>query len=82
MTAQVVISDKWCPSGSVLEPILLTIFINDIDSGIQGALSKSVDETKLSGEVGTVEDRDAIQKDMNILERWAHVKLMIFNKAK
>ena len=64
------------------------------DDGIQGctektvasrlreAISKFAGDTKLSGTLDTLEGRDAIQRDLNRIERWAHANLVKFNKAK
>lgn len=64
---------SYVSEGSILEPILFSVFSNDINSGLECTLGRFAEDIKLNGAVYNVEGRDATQRD---LEEWVHVNLM------
>ncbi|GAB0204060.1 protein Hook 3-like [Grus japonensis] len=83
LNVQVENRDEWRSSGvGTGTRALFNIFVSDMDSGIKCKLRKFANTTKLCGVVDTLEGRDAIQRDLDRLERWARVNCMKFNNAK
>ena len=58
---------------SVLELVLFSIFISDISDELECTLCKFANKTKLSGVFDMLEGTDAIQRNLDKFERWAHV---------
>ena len=70
------------PPGSVLRPVLLTIYINYIDQGIKNTIKKCADDTKFIGKIGTEEEVKSIKEDLERLYKWTEEWQMKFNADK
>lgn len=60
--------------------IFFNVFINDLDVGLQGVLSKFADNTKVGGAVDAVKGEEDFQKDLDKLESWAITNHMLFSR--
>ncbi|GAB0189509.1 mitochondrial enolase superfamily member 1 [Grus japonensis] len=67
------------PRGS--GPAPFNVFVGDGDGGIERALGEFADDTQLRGAVDAPEGRDAVQRNLDRLERRARANRMKFNKA-
>ena len=64
------------PQGSVLGPILFTIFINDLPISISSHVKIFADDTKL---YNTTENTTVLQDDLHKLYEWSNKWLLPFN---
>src|SRR5215469_16679454 len=67
------------PQGSVLGPLLILIYINDIDDGIVSKLSKFADDTKLCKQLRNTSDRQVLERDLTKIHQWSIDWQMLFN---
>ena len=63
------------PQGSVVGPVLFNIFAGNRDSGTECTLSRFANDIKLCGAIDMLAGGDAIQRDLDSLERWAWAHL-------
>ena len=69
------------PQGSVLDPILFTIYINDLPDVVQNIAKLFADDTKVYAVVNKEEKQHSLQNDINNLVHWSDKWLLNFNKS-
>ncbi|KAJ7404087.1 hypothetical protein WISP_147284 [Willisornis vidua] len=70
------------PTDSILGPVLFNIFLNDLDTELEGILSTFAGDTKLGGGVDSLKGREALQRDLEKSEDWAMTHHGKFYKRK
>ena len=70
------------PQGSVLGPILLLIYINDLEDDISSNVLKFADDTKVFRTVTNDTDKQSVHDDLDKLVKWSEKWQMLFNFGK
>ena len=70
------------PQGSVLGPILLLVYINDLEEGGNRKIFKFADDTKLFTKTKDIGDQQKLQDDIDKLFRWSEKWQMLLNFGK
>lgn len=70
------------PQGAVPVQMLFNIFINEMDDGTEGTLSKFVDDWRLEGADDTPYGCAVIQRESKKMEKLAERNFMQLNKGK
>ena len=70
------------PQGSVLGPLLILVFINDIDEGLVSDILKFAADTKIFQSVSSERDCLSLQRDLTSLAEWSKRWQMEFNTSK
>ena len=58
------------PQGSVLEPILFVIYINDMPECVNSTTYLFADDTKIFREIKSPKDEEKLQNDLDELQKW------------
>jgi hypothetical protein len=70
------------PQGSVLEPILFVIYINDMPDCAAATAYLFANDTKLYKEISLPEDSNSLQRDLDSLQEWSNTWLLKFHPNK
>ena len=62
--------DSGVPQGTVLDPILFLLYINDLPSVISSQVRLFADDCLVYREIKNRQDQIALQKDLHLLGNW------------
>ena len=78
----------WCdvtsgiPQGSVLGPVLFTLYVNDLPEIVTSSIQLFADDMKIYRGIRSTVDHDQLQADLEILATWSKKWLLPFNVTK
>jgi hypothetical protein len=81
-SSQQVTIDSGAPQGTVLGPILFLCHINDLPDAVKSSVRLFADDCLLYREINSRNDYNKLQKDLEILGKWAENWGMRFNATK
>ena len=70
------------PQGSIMGPVLFTLFVNDLPEKISSLISMFADDTKLYLPLTSDNSTDELVADLNYLQLWAEQMQMKFHPSK
>ena len=70
------------PQGSFLGPLLFLLYINDLPQTIQSEVRLFADDTAVYLSIGSSDDKDTLQADLDTLQEWERAWDMEFNPSK
>ena len=70
------------PQGTVLDPLLFLLHINDLPSVVSSKVSLFADYCLIYRNIKNKQDHITLQKDVNLFENWGNTWGMHFNATK
>ena len=70
------------PQGSVLDPLLFLLYINDLPENIQSQVRLFADDTAVYLTVTNMHDSQVLQSDLESLQHWERTCDMEFKQGK
>ena len=70
------------PQGSILGPILFTLYVNDIPDKLKSIIAMYADDTKLLSTITSDNPKNDLSVDLETLEEWANMFQMKFHPDK